>query len=71
MSVMNISQEQEFRYRFAGQAMQGMLSNPTYMESVAKELRDNGGDGLAGVVAEDALQFADALIAEIKKTENR
>lgn len=67
---MNICQEQEFRYRYAGQALQGILSNTTYMEVVARQLRDNGGDGLASIVAEDALQFADALISEIKKTEN-
>ena len=70
---MNISQKDEFRYWFAGLALQGILSNNTYMQKKCLELRDMGlGEHDAEkYIVVDAVDCADALIAELQRTEVR
>lgn len=61
---MNISQKDEFRYHFAGMAMQGILANSEMMESVQRvsiSAQMDWKDALASV----SVEFADALIKEL------
>ena len=47
-------------------AMQGMLANEVHSASVGKMARESGKYG-SGVLASAAVEFADALIAELQK----
>lgn len=70
---MNMNQKEEFRYWFAGLALQGILSNNTYMQKKCLELRDMGlGEHDAEkYIVVDAVDCADALIAELEKKGGR
>lgn len=66
---MNSNQKEEFRYWYAGLALQGLLSNTKYMEKKALELKvyNLGENDMERYVAVDAVDCADALIAELEK----
>lgn len=55
---MTPEERREWRYRFAGQAMVGWLANPLITQQY-----DTG----YNAVAEDAVAYADALLAELEK----
>lgn len=60
---MNITQQQEFRYQFAGMAMQALLEPGN-----AQFLRDMAFDNnkqFAKMLAENAVFYADVLIKEL------
>lgn len=66
---MNISQKEEFRYHFAGMAMQALLEPGN-----AQFLRDMAFDNnkqFASMLAENAVFYADVLIAELDKKGER
>lgn len=68
---MNISQKEEFRYWFAGMALQAMVSNPT--AEVNEMLIDEEMEALdieyIPAIASLARCYANALIAELDKKE--
>ena len=57
---------QDFRKQAALGAMQGLISNRQYMDYMARKVGENEGD-LALLVAEDSVEFADALVKELQK----
>ncbi len=66
---MNITQQKEYRYQFAGMAMQALLEPGN-----AQFLRDMAFDNnkqFAKMLAENAVFYADALIAELDKKGER
>ena len=62
---MNINQREEFRYQFAGQAMQALLE-PGNAEFLRNMAFDNNKQ-FASMLAENAVFYADALIAELDR----
>ena len=66
---MNIPQKQEYRYQFAGMAMQAMInaiwSNPTTQDEVTATAKRKGYSCLRDWVADEAADYADALIKEL------
>ena len=69
---MNINQKQEFRYQFAGMAMQAMInaiwsiwSNPRMQDEVTATAKRKGYKCLRDWVADEAADYADALIKEL------
>lgn len=66
---MNISQKEEFRYHFAGMAMQALLEpgNTQFLRNMAF---DNNKQ-FAEMLVENAVFYADALIAELDKKGER
>lgn len=67
---MNSNQREEFRYQFAGQALQGTLANVELMDSV-KRVADEAQIDFKEAAASFAVEFADALIAELDKKGER
>jgi len=67
---MNSNQREEFRYQFAGQALQGTLANVELMDSV-KRVADAAQIDYKEAAASFAVEFADALIAELDKKGER
>ena len=66
---MNITQQKEYRYQFAGMAMQALLEPGN-----AQFLRDMAFDNnkqFASMLAENAVFYADTLIAELDKKGER
>jgi hypothetical protein len=61
---MNSNQREEFRYQFAGQALQGTLANGELMDSV-KRVADAAQIDYKDAAASFAVEFADALIAKL------
>lgn len=68
---MNMNQRETARIEFAGKAMQGLASNAVYMEAIQNYLKKHGRRDLEKLVAEDSVKLADALIAELERTEVR
>lgn len=71
---MNMNQRENARIEFAGKALQGLLANAIYTNNMGRKLIDFGkeeGTELAKAIAKDAVEFADALIAELQRTEVR
>lgn len=71
---MNMNQRENARIEFAGKALQGLLANGIYTNNMGRKLIDAGkdeGKELAEAIAKDAVEFADALIAELERTEVR
>lgn len=66
---MDISQKEEFRYHFAGMAMQELLKpgNAQFLRNMAF---DNNKQ-FAKMLAENAVFYADTLIAELDKKGER
>lgn len=62
---MNINQREEFRYQFAAQAMQALLE-PGNAEFLRNMAFDNNKQ-FASMLAENAVFYADALIAELDR----
>ncbi len=66
---MNITQQQEFRYQFAGMAMQAIVSAIASSRTTQIELnelaRTLGFEGLNDYVAKEAVCYADALIKKL------
>lgn len=67
---MNSNQREEFRYQFAGQALQGILANSELMDSV-KRVADSAQIDYKEAAASVATEFADALIARLDSKEVR
>lgn len=65
---MNISQKEEFRYQFAGMAMQAILIGASIDGSAESVMASNNGRIGTAVIAK---AFADALIEELDKKENQ
>ena len=64
------SEEQKLREKYAGMAMQSIISDRVAMERMFAELQRRGdeeGVEMNKVVAERAVEFADALIEVLKK----
>lgn len=70
---MNINQKQEFRYQYAGMAMQAMInaiwSNPTTQDEVTATAKRKGYSCLRDWVADEAADYADALIKKLNTEE--
>ena len=70
---MNITQQQELRYQFAGIAMQAMInaiwSNPTTQDEVTATAKRKGYSCLRDWVADEAVDYADALIVRLNEEE--
>lgn len=66
---MNMNQRETARIEFAGKAMQGLLANRIYTEHQARNAKSN--KELVKVIAADSVEMADALIAELERTEVR
>lgn len=70
---MNITQQQELRYQFAGMAMQAMInaiwSNPTTQDEVTATAKRKGYSCLRDWVADEAAAYADALIKKLNTEE--
>jgi hypothetical protein len=68
---MNISQQDEFRYKYAGMAMQAMItavwSNEKVQDNVIQAAKRRGFSSLMDYLADEAVGFADALIAELDR----
>lgn len=74
---MNITQKEEFRYRYAGQAMQALIGDPAFIRNSFDLAMDSIGienikgdvlfDFVRDRVAHIAVLFANALIAELEK----
>lgn len=66
---MNITQQQEFRYQFAGMAMQAIVSAISSSRTTQIELNESakiaGFNKLNDYVAEVAVCYADALIKKL------
>lgn len=69
ITAMNITQKQEYRYQFAGMAMQAMInaiwSNPTTQDEVTATAKRKGYSCLRDWVADEAADYADTLIKEL------
>ena len=63
---MNINQKQEFRYQYAGMALQAIITNSEFMDSV-KRISDEAQMDFKEAAASVAVEFADALIAELDR----
>ena len=63
---MNITQKQEFRYQYAGMALQAIITNSEFMDSV-KRISDEVQMDFKEAAASVAVEFADALIAELDR----
>lgn len=61
---MNITQQQEFRYQFAGMAMQAILSSALQDKDPLSALAMMTNEGMEGT-AKIAAGYADALIKEL------
>lgn len=61
---MNITQKQEFRYKFAGMAMQAILSSALQDKDPLSALAMMTNEGMEGT-AKIAVGYADALIKEL------
>lgn len=70
---MSITQQQELRYQFAGMAMQAMInaiwSNPTTQDKVTATAKRKGYSCLRDWVADEAADYADALIKKLNTEE--
>lgn len=70
---MNITQQQEFRYQFAGMAMQAIVSaiasSRTTQIEITASARAAGLDRLDEFVADKAVGYADTLINRLKQGE--
>lgn len=66
---MNMNQREIARIEFAGKAMQGLLANRVYTEYQARKAKTN--QDFVKVIAADSVEMADALIAELERTEVR
>jgi hypothetical protein len=70
---MNITQQKEYRYQFAGMAMQAMInaiwSNPTTQDEVIATAKRKGYSCLRDWVADEAADYADALIKKLNTEE--
>ena len=68
---MNISQQDEFRYQYAGMAMQAMItaawSNKETQSLIFESAKRHGFSSLRDYLADEAVGFADALIAELDR----
>lgn len=64
---MNMNQRENARIEFAGKAVQGLLANHVYTEYQARNAKSN--KEFVKVIAADAVEMADALIAELERTE--
>ena len=62
-----MNQRQNARIEFAGKAMQGLLANRVYTERQARNAKSN--KDFVKVIAADSVEMADALIAELERTE--
>ena len=62
--TMNINQKEEFRYQYAGMALQAFITNNEFMSSV-KRIADEVQMDFKEAAASVAVEFADALIAEL------
>lgn len=60
------AQHKRDRFEAAKAAMQGLLSNPTEADSACREAEDSG-ESVSSVIAEFAVDLADALLAELSK----
>ena len=62
---MNINQKEEFRYLYAGMAMQALLEpgNGQFLRNMAF----GNNKQFASMLVENAVFYADALIAELEK----
>lgn len=63
---MNITQKEEFRYQFAGMAMQAIITNSKLVYSV-KNVSGIAHMDFKDAMASIAVEFADALINELEK----
>lgn len=63
---MNITQKEEFRYQYAGMAMQAHISNKAFMKNLEIEFEKRKND-IPKAVAAYAVDYADALIDELEK----
>lgn len=68
---MNISQKEEFRYWFAGMALQALLSNSEVLESLVLIAKRTGEESFQKpeAIAVLAKSYADALIDLLDKKE--
>ena len=66
---MNLNQKEDARIQFAGLAVQGLLANRWYAEKMARDAKDD--KEFVRIIAADAVEIADALIAELERTEVR
>lgn len=68
---MNINQKQEFRYQYAGMALQAMItaawSNKETQSLIFESAKRHGFSSLRDYLADEAVGFADALIAELDR----
>lgn len=66
---MNITQKQEFRYQYAGMALQAMItavwSNKEMQDVIFDAAKSHGFSSLRNYLTAEAVVFADALIAEL------
>ena len=65
---MNITQKKEYRYQYAGQALQGILSNRVLFDNL-KEQAEEIGLNFKQAIAIAAIDITDVLIEEIEKRE--
>ena len=63
---MNSNQKEEFRFMFAGMAMQAHISNQTFMKNLEIEWEKRKTE-IPKSVAVYAVAYADALIDELEK----
>ena len=64
------SYEQELRERYAGMAMQAIISDHETIKELVNLLQSKGdtkADGLERSVAQQSIYFADALVEQLKK----
>lgn len=66
---MNISQQDEFRYKYAGMAMQAMItavwSNEKVQDNVIQAAKRRGFSCIRDYITDEAAQYADALVTEL------
>ena len=65
---MTITQKKEYRYQYAGQALQGILSNRVLFDNL-KEQAEEIGLNFKQTIAIAAIDITDVLIEEIEKRE--
>lgn len=70
---MNITQKQEFRYKFAGMAMQAMVnaiwSNSETQDEAISNAKRLGHSSVYGFVAAESVEYANILIKELEEEE--
>ena len=68
---MNITQKQEFRYKFAGMVMQAIVnaiwSNEKTQEETIKTAKRLGYSSIYGFVTAESVEYADRLIKELEE----